>query len=183
MKSFTAESILPRNISTIREDCGMKGTKSRPTTGGSTSGRSLPVKWAMRERTRAAATYPRPGIVPNGHSGGRVASEILKLLGTDCFAEFAASKAGGTLIWWNAELARQLGFQIPQTNDARAEFHAHLVSTFSLRSIVNGNATNGERITLFADKYGGEGVAPARGAGRAGFMPFGNLYVKGLGFT
>jgi hypothetical protein len=36
---------------------------------------------------------------------------------------------------------------------------------------------------MYADKYGGDGVMPALGAGRAGFLPEGNLYVKGLGFT
>ncbi len=36
---------------------------------------------------------------------------------------------------------------------------------------------------MYADKYGGDGVSPALGAGRAGFLHDGNLYIKGLGFT
>ena len=36
---------------------------------------------------------------------------------------------------------------------------------------------------MYADKYGGDGVSPALGAGRAGFLSDGNLYVKGIGFT
>ncbi|HXM36118.1 MAG TPA: hypothetical protein VN920_13080, partial [Pyrinomonadaceae bacterium] len=36
---------------------------------------------------------------------------------------------------------------------------------------------------MYADRYGGDGVRPALGAGRAGFLPYGNLYVKGIGFT
>jgi hypothetical protein len=36
---------------------------------------------------------------------------------------------------------------------------------------------------MYADRYGGDGVSPALGSGRAGFLPEANLYVKGLGFT
>jgi hypothetical protein len=36
---------------------------------------------------------------------------------------------------------------------------------------------------MYADKYGGDGVSPALGAGRAGFLADGNTYVKGIGFT
>jgi len=141
------------------------------------------AKWTRRERTRATATFRGLGVVPNGSSSGLFPSQILEVLGADWFAEFAAIKTPGTLIWWNFELARQLRFQMPQTNEARSEFQARLVSTLSLRAIVNGDGQNNERVTIFADKYGGDGVAPALGAGRAGFMPYGNLYVKGLGFT
>lgn len=130
----------------------------------------------------AASSLPL-SISKNGPFGGLVASEALKVLGAEWFAEFAAVKSPGTLIWWNFELARQLGFQSPRTNEATAEFHAQVVSTFSFRSVVNGNLRNNERFRIFADRYGGDGVWPALGAGRAGFLPLGNLYVKGLGFT
>lgn len=36
---------------------------------------------------------------------------------------------------------------------------------------------------MYADRYGGDGVRPGLGAGRAGFLPYGNLYVKGVGLT
>src|SRR4051812_41550798 len=130
----------------------------------------------------SASNLPR-SIAKNEPSAGLFASEILKVLGAHWFAEVKAIRTPGTVIWWNFELARELGFQIPRTNDARSEFLTRLVSTFSLRSLVNGNCPGNESVTIFADRYGGDGVAPALGAGRAGFMSFGNLYVKGLGFT
>ena len=40
-----------------------------------------------------------------------------------------------------------------------------------------------EIVTMYADRYGGDGVSPALGSGRAGFLPEANLYIKGLGFT
>ena len=141
------------------------------------------AKWTRLDRSRAMVRFRDLGVVPNGSSKGRFASQILEVLGTDGFAEFAAVNTPGTLIWWNFELAHQLRFQMPQTNEARSEFQARLVSTLSLRAIANGDVQNNERVTMFADKYGGDGVAPALGAGRAGFLPYGNLYVKGLGLT
>ena len=87
------------------------------------------------------------------------------------------------MLWCNFDLLRELGFDVPQTNQLTPELNQQLLSTFSLRA-VNGDDLNGhELLTLYADKYGGDGVSPALGAGRAGFLSHGNLYVKGLGFT
>src|SRR5262249_43963097 len=57
-----------------------------------------------------------------------------------------------------------------------------LIASLSLRAL-NGNRNGHETLMMFADKYGGDGVSPALGAGRAGFLSDGNLYVKGIGFT
>ncbi|HSE19506.1 MAG TPA: hypothetical protein VLB46_20755 [Pyrinomonadaceae bacterium] len=110
-------------------------------------------------------------------------SPIIDTLGPLSFAEFQAYRSPGTVLWCNFDLLRELGFDVPQSNQLTPELSQQLLSAFSLRA-VNGDDVNcHELLTLYADKYGGEGVSPALGAGRAGFLTHGNLYVKGLGFT
>jgi len=110
-------------------------------------------------------------------------SPIIDTLGPLSFAEFQAYRSPGTVLWCNFDLLRQLGFDVPLSNQLTPELNQQLLAALSLRA-VNGEALNGhELLTLYADKYGGEGVSPALGAGRAGFLSHGNLYVKGLGFT
>jgi len=110
-------------------------------------------------------------------------SPIIDTLGPLSFAEFQAYRSPGTVLWCNFDLLRELGFAVPETNQLTPELNQQLLDAFSLRA-VNGDDLNGhELLTLYADKYGGEGVSPALGAGRAGFLAHGNLYVKGLGFT
>jgi len=111
-------------------------------------------------------------------------SPILDALGLSSFAEFHAIPHPGKILWCNFDLLRELGFAVPDTNQLTPELNEQLLAALSLRS-VNGDADlhhNGT-VKLYADKYGGDGVYPALGAGRAGFLPHGNLYVKGLGFT
>ncbi|HEX5601832.1 MAG TPA: hypothetical protein VFX63_04745, partial [Pyrinomonadaceae bacterium] len=110
-------------------------------------------------------------------------SPIIDTLGPLSFAEFQAYRSPGTVLWCNFDLLRELGFAVPLSNQLTPELNQQLLAEFSLRA-VNGEDLNGhELLTLYADKYGGEGVSPALGAGRAGFLSHGNLYVKGLGFT
>jgi hypothetical protein len=110
-------------------------------------------------------------------------SPIIDTLGLLSFAEFQAYRSPGAVLWCNFELLRELGFDVPETNKLTPELNRQLLDAFSLRA-VNGDNVNGyELLTLYADKYGGEGVSPALGAGRAGFLSHGNVYVKGLGFT
>jgi len=110
-------------------------------------------------------------------------SPIIDTLGLLSFAEFQAYRFPGTVLWCNFELLRELGFDVPESNQLTPELNQQLLAAFSLRA-VNGESVNGhELLTLYADKYGGDGVRPALGAGRAGFLSHGNLYVKGLGFT
>ncbi len=110
-------------------------------------------------------------------------SPIIDTLGPLSFAEFQAYRSPGTVLWCNFDLLRELGFAVPESNQLTPELNQQLLAAFSLRA-VNGDDLNGhELLTLYADKYGGDGVSPALGAGRAGFLSHGNLYVKGLGFT
>lgn len=108
----------------------------------------------------------------------------LHVLGEAGFAEFPAVRFPGKVIWCNFELARELGFDVPRTNQLTPELHDQLLAKLSLRSITPGDDMSEiEIVTVYADRYGGEGVTPALGAGRAGFLPDANLYIKGLGFT
>jgi hypothetical protein len=108
----------------------------------------------------------------------------LDVLGEAGFAEFPAVRFPGKVIWCNFDLARELGFDVPRTNQLTRELHDQLVAKLSLRSVTTDDDVSGmEIVTVYADRYGGEGVTPALGAGRAGFLPDANLYIKGLGFT
>ncbi len=112
-------------------------------------------------------------------------SDVIKVLGAASFAEFPAIRYPGTVVWCNFTLTRELGFDVPSNNQLTPELHEQLIASFSLRAIapaeINGNMTS--VVPMYADKYGGDGVSPALGAGRAGFLSDGNTYVKGIGFT
>lgn len=115
-------------------------------------------------------------------AGGAIAeSQALKILGEDLFAKFSAIRVPGKVLWCNFDLARQLGFAVSPANVLTPEFLEQLLS-LSLRALPEDGMEQ-ETITLYADKYGGDGMGTALGAGRAGFLVQGNLYVKGVGFT
>src|SRR5690242_11400079 len=105
-------------------------------------------------------------------------------LGEASFAEFPATRVPGTVVWCNFALARELGFDVPRTNQLTPAFAEQLLEKLSLRALSPGEEISSDEIvTLYADRYGGDGVTPALGAGRAGFLREANLYIKGLGFT
>lgn len=108
----------------------------------------------------------------------------LDVLGKAGFAEFPAVRFPGKVIWCNFDLARELGFDVPRTNQLTPELNEQLLEKLSLRSVTPADDVSAmEVVTVYADRYGGEGVTPALGAGRAGFLSDANLYIKGLGFT
>lgn len=109
-------------------------------------------------------------------------SQVINVLGQASFAEFPAVKHPGTVVWCNFDLARELDFDVPRTNQLTPQLHDQLIASLSLRALT-ANVNGHEVLTMYADKYGGDGVSPALGAGRAGFLRDGNLYVKGIGFT
>jgi hypothetical protein len=112
------------------------------------------------------------------------ASKSPLILGPDWFVPVTAVKVPGKVVWCNFELARTLGFDVPASNQMTPELHEQLVDALSYRVLSpEQNGDERKAITIYADKYGGEGVAPALGAGRAGFLQYGNLYAKGIGHT
>jgi len=111
-------------------------------------------------------------------------SKILTVLGSDWFAKFKAVSTPGRVVWCNFELARTLGFEVPPSNRMTARFHQQLIEALSYRALRLKHVVNGRpAITLYADKYGGDGIGNGLGSARSGFLPFGNLYLKGVGIT
>jgi len=110
-------------------------------------------------------------------------SDVIRVLGAASFAEFPAIRHPGKVVWCNFDLARELGFDVPPSNQLTPELDDQLITSFSLRAVAPVEINGTSVIPMYADKYGGDGVSPALGAGRAGFLSDGNLYVKGIGFT
>jgi len=143
------------------------------------------AEWAKRQEAMAALTARKLGVAPKRAVYGSIgASKTLDILGREAFAEVSATRIPGRVLWCNFELARELGFDVPPLNRMTPEFHEQLLNAFSYRTVRTRAEMNGAKtITMYADRYGGDGVRPAMGAARAGFLPFGNLYIKGIGFT
>jgi hypothetical protein len=88
------------------------------------------------------------------------------------------------VVWCNFDLARRLGFAVPSTNQMSPQLHEQLIKALSFRvSRRRSKVTGPQAITLHADRYGGEGLGPALGGGRSGFLSRGDLYLKGVGIT
>src|SRR6266699_2091193 len=161
--------------------------RRRPMRSGSKSdeNRRRVGEWTRRQQAQTELAFCRLGIGPQKTPDLELrASQVLGVLGSDSFAEFPAVRTRGRVIWCNFELARMLGLEVPRTNQLTPEFHEQLLAALSFRALTSADDDRErETITMYADKYGGDGVRPALGAGRAGFLPYGNLYVKGVGFT
>jgi hypothetical protein len=143
------------------------------------------AEWSEREQATTKARLRRLGVEETKTvENGLPASQVLSVLSKESFAEFPAVRTAGKVIWCNFELARQLGFSVPRSNQLTPEFHEQLLARLSYRAVRPAEDLNGQpTVSMYADKYGGDGLGPALGAGRAGFLAYGNLYVKGLGFT
>lgn len=141
------------------------------------------ASWAKRARAAAERECRRLGVGPP--AGERFpASRALEVLGPGSFAEFDAVRVPGRVVWCDFELARRLGFDVPRSNQLTPEFEEGLLAACSLRAVAPGeDACGREVVKMYADRYGGTGLGPALGAGRGGFLSFGNLYVKGVGLT
>ena len=111
-------------------------------------------------------------------------SPILTTLGRERFTNFVTVTTPGKFVWFNYELARSLGFDIPQANFVSSKVHHELLEMLSVRALPAGaEVDQHEPSLLYADKYGGDDLGGCLGAGRAGFLPYLNLYLKGVGHT
>ena len=112
------------------------------------------------------------------------ASRALSILSPDMFSEFTALRVQGNVVWCNYEVARQLGFKVPPSNCMTPEFHRQIIDALSYRVLQPDlNSEDQQTLTMYADKYGGDGVAPALGSSRSGYLPFGDIFLKGVGRT
>ena len=111
-------------------------------------------------------------------------SKILDVFGAAQFAEFGAVNVPGKVVWVNFDLARQMGFDVPPGNKMTEAFHEQLIEALSFRALEDGeDPGDAKTVSMFADKYGGTNIGGNKGAGRAGFLPYGNLNIKGVGIT
>ncbi|HEY0142458.1 MAG TPA: hypothetical protein VGF48_16290 [Thermoanaerobaculia bacterium] len=85
-----------------------------------------------------------------------------------------AVRVPGRIVWRNEVLAREMGF-------ATAD---DLLDALSYRLLRPGEEIGGRKtVTLYADHYGGDGIAPYLGSARAGFTEYGDILLKGIGLT
>jgi hypothetical protein len=121
---------------------------------------------------------------PAATGPGVSSSSILDVLGKERFAEVSCVRVDGRVSWCNFELLRQMGVPVPPGNVMTPELSQLLVDNLAFRALKPGEEA-GERPvqTLFADRYGGSGIGDNGGAGRAAFLPWGNLNIKGVGLT
>ncbi len=131
------------------------------------------------------ASARRLGIDLNKPVYGKLgSSRILEVLGAEMFEEFTGVRIPGRVIWCNFELARQMGFAVSVSNQMDERLHAQLIDALSYRAAQPGEDIRGRAtVKMYADKYGGDGIGKARGSARAGFLPYGNICLKGIGQT
>src|SRR5262245_13706883 len=101
------------------------------------------------------------------------------------FVEVPCVRVPGQVVWCNYELARDLGFSVPNSNLLDARLEGELVASCSLRVAQLIPRSQGDLpvMTLYADRYGGSGMGGNLGAARGGFLSYGNLFLQGIGRT
>jgi len=114
-------------------------------------------------------------------------SEIIDVLGPTQLAEVQLAPVPGRIVYFNPELARLLGFDVPPNNELTPELEKQLIAALSYKvkspdDPLTKDAT-GAMLTGYADKYGGFGLGYNKGAGRAAFLPKYNANIKGVGVT
>jgi hypothetical protein len=111
-------------------------------------------------------------------------SLIFQAIGPKRLAEFVSVRTPGKLVWFNFDLAPNVGLDVPSAKSIVPEFDNGIVEMLSLRALRAGEELGSrEGVPLYADKYGGDDLGRCMGAGRAGFLPHGNFYLKGVGHT
>ena len=78
------------------------------------------------------------------------ATEAFEALGEAWFAPFSAVRVPGTVLWVNFELARELGFDVPRSNQLTPALQEQLLAKLSLRAVASGDDTAGAGY-LFCD--------------------------------
>lgn len=107
-------------------------------------------------------------------------SSVIELL-NDRLVKNPAVRTHGTIVWSNLDLLKELNLCTETPLGNIDEINQHLINLFSYR-ICDSHKEKGE-IEIYADKYGGTGLSGNLGAGRAGFLPYNNVYLKGIGKT
>ncbi len=157
-----------------------------PTTGGvERGGATTEAKAPQEPQALAGAHHHALGIDPTRTEGPADLghSRILDVLGADRFAPVKAVQVDGKVAWFNFALARELGFAV-EGDAMTPELHQRILQALAYRMLAPGEDPGGKNVVeLFADRYGGTGIGTNEGAGRAAFLPWGNLNIKGVGRT
>lgn len=141
------------------------------------AGPDLAAVESARLRALGVDAARKEGPAGLGHS------RILDVLGADRFASVSAVQVDGKVAWFNFALARELGFPV-EGDRMTPELHQKILETLAFRALAPGEDPQGKKVVeLFADRYGGSGIGNNEGAGRAAFLPWGNLNIKGVGRT
>jgi len=100
------------------------------------------------------------------------------------FVEVRCVRIPGQVVWCNYELARDLGFSVPDSNLLDARLEGELIASCSVRvAELVAHQEDLPVTTLYADRYGGSGMGGNLGAARGGFLSYGNLFLQGIGRT
>lgn len=116
---------------------------------------------------------------PTGFEPALPKSKTLELLGQDGVVPFqAVVPRNAKIVWFNFELARELGFEVGPFDAMSPELHERLLPLLGYRALAPGESADGRpTMTLYADRYG------ETGSGRAGLYPYADLSAKGVGVT
>jgi|GEM_PF-820356 len=136
-------------------------------------------QWARQPITRTEAMQ-RLGV--DEKSGN---SKILESFEPSRFATVRLASVKGKVVWANPELARELGFPVSLSNKMDERLEQALLEKLSFRILpYDVEVPDGAKtLTGYADRYGGFGIGYNEGSGRAAFLPYGNLNIKGIGQT
>lgn len=148
-----------------------------------------PLETNARPAPRAEVTAPRLGVpmmpaqalAKLGIDATTKGSEILGVLGPTQLAPVDLVQVPGKVVYFNPELARLAGFDVPASNQLTAELEEQLVRALSWN--VKKPGQEGPSLEGYADRYGGFGIGHNKGAGRAAFLPTLNANIKGVGPT
>lgn len=123
----------------------------------------------------------RLGVDPET-AGSRICQLLPKRQLLRVRAVSAADRA--KVLWFDPELARLFGFPVPPSNQMTEALERALCEALAFHLPTEGEPDPAApALDLLADQYAGSGIGANRGAGRAAFFPYLNLYAKGIGRT
>ena len=137
-----------------------------------------PIHTPKIDRFDQRSELKRMGVVPE-----TMGSTITTVLSESRLHRERAVRVPGRVLWFDPELARRMGFDVPPSNELTPELERQLLDKFSWRILgKDEDAAGREEISVLADRYGGTGTSAA-GAVRAAFLPWLNACLKGFGAT
>ncbi len=160
---------------------GNVGGPRVPGVGGTASSSPTTKPVSIEPPRLGVPTLPAQALAKLGIAPHTKASEILDVLGPTQLAPVELVQVPGSVVYFNPELARLCGFDVPASNQLTPELEKQLVEALSYN--VKKPGVEGPTLEGYADRYGGFGIGYNKGAGRAAFLPTLNANIKGVGVT